>query len=449
MVQSRRGKRKGLIRFLLPLALAAIIALLYPPLSDTTREYWKAADFWENANAFLIGTPSDRSTRQHAVQDILFAFGSGSLHISDSPGKLFVLNGRAYTRPADYRGGLDSTGSFINSVYLLGLEQGNRPVAVFRLNSGNPPVALAELYETLRISYSGKFAVLGVGSFENVYAREVRGLENPRPDVRNVGAVFYGIPDPGNSWGEGDRILRTEALLSAEHPSLGRSTKPEEVLAAAEALDPADIVRVYPESTLRKATVLVYRIQDFYLFDDFIEIPLVEINALDPTIVTDIRYATTNNFTGRQIYDAARAYLPLPVAERLVRVNVRLYEQGYRLKVWDAYRPASAQQLLWDVVPDRRYVAPPNGGSHHNRGAAVDVTLVTLDGQEVEMPTGFDEFSIRAHRYYQGGSAESRHNRELLHAAMTAEGFTPIIHEWWHFDSPDWWEYPVLDVPLR
>ncbi|MDA8096496.1 MAG: M15 family metallopeptidase [Clostridia bacterium] len=449
MIRSSKGKRgKTVVKMLLPLVLAVLLALLYPALGDSTREFRKSASFKENANAFLIGTSSAQATRQHSVQDMLVAFGSGALHITDPVGKLFVVNGRAYVRPANYAGELQSTGSFVNSAYLLGLEQGNQPVAVYKLSTGDP-VPLSELYEALRASYSGKFAVLGVGSFDDVYARPVGDQEDPRPNVRNVGAVFYGIPDPGKMWGEGERILRTEALLSAEHPSLSRSAKPEEVLAAAAALDPDDIVRVYPESTLRKATVLVYRIQDFYLYNDFFELPLVEVAALDPTIVTDIRYATTHNFTGKRIYGASQAYLALPVAERLVRVNARLKKQGYRLKVWDAYRPASAQQLLWDVVPDRRYIAPPNGGSRHNRGAAVDVTLVTLDGKDVEMPTDFDGFSVQADRYYQGGSAESRRHRDLLQKAMTAEGFVPVTHEWWHFDSPDWWEYPVLDVPLR
>ncbi len=442
--------RTRIIAVLLPLAVAVIAVLLFPHVNTHPREFREVNRFdGTPSSAFLIGTPEAQGTRQHEVGDILFAFGAGSDGLpGDRFRPVFVLNGRAYLPSPDPSGNLRSTGSFINSAYLLGLEKGSRPAAVFELAPGSP-VSLSGLYDALRVRYSGRFAVLGIGCFDALYSRPVSGEKVPKCDFRNVNAFFYGIPDPGRMWGEGDRILQTQGLLVEAYPRLGRSPKPEEVLGAVNNARPTGITRVYPESMLTKAVVLVYAIQDFYLFADYIDPPLVDVTALDPSIEAEIRYAGTDNFVGRRIYGAPRAYLVQPVAERLVRVNERLKEQGFRLKVWDAYRPASAQEMLWEAASDKRFVASPRTGSRHSRGAAVDVTMVTLDGTEVVMPTGFDDFSERAHRSYQGGTAESRRNRDILQEAMTAEGFLPLPHEWWHFESPDWAEYPLRDIPLQ
>jgi beta-N-acetylhexosaminidase/D-alanyl-D-alanine dipeptidase len=143
------------------------------------------------------------------------------------------------------------------------------------------------------------------------------------------------------------------------------------------------------------------------------------------------------------------------VAERLVRVQGRLRERGLGLKMWDCYRPLSVQERLWKLLPDGRYVARPvfrDGvpvrGSKHNRGAAVDVTLVDGDGLDVPVPTDHDDFSERAHRDYRGGSPAARRNARVLRRAMKAEGFTGIASEWWHFDGPGWRGYPLEDRPL-
>lgn len=444
-----------IIVVLLPLAAVAAAALFFPDaftFGPHSREFREVASLDENpSSAFLIGVPAveTATVKQHRVRDILCAFGAGSNGLpGDPPRPVFVLDGRAYLAAAEPAGNPVSTGSFINSAYLLGLERGSRPVAVFELAEGTP-VSLAGLYDVLRKRYAGRFAVLGIGSFRAVYSRPVSGGEIPPADFRAVDAFFYGIPDPGKMWGEGDRILQTAGLLVEACPRPGRNPTPEAVLKTADRIRARDVTRIYPESTLTGAVVLVYAIKDFYLFADYIDPPLVEITALDPSIETDIRYAGTRNFVGRQIYSAARAYLAQPVAERLVRVNNRLKEQGFRLKVWDAYRPAPAQEMLWEAASDKRFVASPQTGSRHSRAAAVDVTLVTLDGKEVVMPTGFDDFSERAHRDYRGGSPESRRHRDILQQAMMAEGFLPLAHEWWHFESPDWAGYPLLDVPLR
>ncbi len=175
---------------------------------------------------------------------------------------------------------------------------------------------------------------------------------------------------------------------------------------------------------------------------------MVEVTSVDPRIVIDLRYATPNNFSGEQLYPVARCLLRRSVAERLKRVQDRLEPQGLRIKIYDAYRPLSVQKKMWAIVPDEGYVANPAKGSRHNRGCAVDVTLVDAAGRELEMPTEYDNFTERAHRNYAGGSEASRRNRQLLEDAMHAEGFVGLKTEWWHFDAPDWKDYPILDVPL-
>jgi len=176
--------------------------------------------------------------------------------------------------------------------------------------------------------------------------------------------------------------------------------------------------------------------------------PLVDIAQVDPRIVVDIKYATADNFMGRPLYPVNRCLLRESVAARLKQVQDDLVAQGYGLKIHDGYRPLSVQKLMWEVMPDERFVADPAKGSRHNRGAAVDVTLVDASGRELPMPSAYDEFSERAHRAYAGGSEATRRNRDLLIRAMQRRGFTVLESEWWHFDAPGWKHYPVMDVGL-
>lgn len=186
----------------------------------------------------------------------------------------------------------------------------------------------------------------------------------------------------------------------------------------------------------------------------FRETDLVELTQLDPTLRLDIRYATTNNFMGRPLYTQVRAFLQRPAAEALVHINHNLRAQGYGLIVFDAYRPWSVTKIFWDNASEAErkieFVANPKKGSRHNRGCAVDLTLFDLKtGQAVTMPSAYDEFSERAFPDFAGGPPEARANRELLRAAMEAEGFTVYPSEWWHFDYCDWREYRILNVPFE
>lgn len=186
------------------------------------------------------------------------------------------------------------------------------------------------------------------------------------------------------------------------------------------------------------------------------EIDFVTLQSVDPTFIIELPYATLNNFTHTLIYDShTKAYLRRPVAEALARGQQQFKTYQLGLKIWDAYRPFHIQQLLWQHCPDERYVMKPieeNGqmvaGSAHNRGCAVDLTLVDLQtGLEVEMPSLFDDFSRAAHRDYMECSVKAIQNRKLLEDVMTACGFIGLPTEWWHFTWHAAEEYPLCDLP--
>ena len=196
---------------------------------------------------------------------------------------------------------------------------------------------------------------------------------------------------------------------------------------------------------LLAAAVLIVATNCFAFEDN----PLVELKKLDSTIAVELKYTTPENFMKEVMYpEGARCFLRPKVAERLVRVHHALKERGLGIKIFDGYRPLSVQKKMWARFPVEGYVANPAKGSNHNRGAAVDLTLVDASGHELAMPSGYDEFSERAHRDYQQGSRAAIKNREILQKAMEKEGFRGITTEWWHFDDLDCKTYPLLDLPI-
>jgi D-alanyl-D-alanine dipeptidase len=184
---------------------------------------------------------------------------------------------------------------------------------------------------------------------------------------------------------------------------------------------------------------------------DFRATDLVELVQLDPTIKLEVRYATSNNFLGTQIYDEPRAFMQRPAAEALVRAHHALKSLGYGLLIHDAYRPWYVTKIFWDATPAAKkwLVANPAEGSKHNRGSAVDLTLYDLKtGKPVEMVSTYDESTERAYAEYPGGTSLERWYRELLRQAMEAQGFTVNPQEWWHFDHEDWRKYRIGNVPF-
>ena len=155
-----------------------------------------------------------------------------------------------------------------------------------------------------------------------------------------------------------------------------------------------------------------------------------------PNIYVDLKYATEENFTGKRIYpfEYSEAYLRCGTVKKLIVAEEKAEEAGYRLKIWDAFRPVSAQFRLWEIVPNPVYVANPNNGySSHSRGNTVDITLVYENGYRVQMPTGFDDFTTKADRDYSDCTAEEKENALFLQNLMVECGFTPYKGEWWHF----------------
>ena len=157
----------------------------------------------------------------------------------------------------------------------------------------------------------------------------------------------------------------------------------------------------------------------------------------DMGFVIDIRYATVDNFVKEVIYPCGRCFLKKQAADPLIALNEELRTKGYAIKLFDCYRPAPAQQKLWDKVPDRNYVAPPWEGSMHTRGVAVDLTLTKKGGAELDMGTGYDFFGPEAHQGYAGLDPEAKANRALLKSSMEKAGFNAIRTEWWHYSIGD------------
>lgn len=179
---------------------------------------------------------------------------------------------------------------------------------------------------------------------------------------------------------------------------------------------------------------------------------MVELRKLIPHIVYDLRYASPNNFMRRLMYPAAtrHTFLRKPAAEALRKVQEELATQGLGLKIFDAYRPYSVTVKFWELVKDERYVAHPKNGSGHNRGAAADLTIINLGtGKELNMGTGFDNFSDTAHQGFTKLPAEVLQNRLLLKTTMEKHGFKPYNDEWWHYSWPEAAKFEILDIDFR
>ena len=185
------------------------------------------------------------------------------------------------------------------------------------------------------------------------------------------------------------------------------------------------------------------------------EYNLINLIELPTNLCIELRYASKNNFTGKQIYPySAKPFLLKDTAEKLMAANEELYTLGYRIKVLDAYRPHKYQYTLREAAEEQNpatasFVANPDTGSHHNRGASVDITLTYLDGTEVDMPTEFDHFGPEASIYYDGCTKKQKENRELLGKIMEKHGFRRISSEWWHFDDVNYANYPILEVDFN
>jgi zinc D-Ala-D-Ala dipeptidase len=209
------------------------------------------------------------------------------------------------------------------------------------------------------------------------------------------------------------------------------------------------ITPLHPVEELRAAALKAQPPQEQ---GDFRAPDLMELTKLDPTIKLDIRYATTNNFLGTPVYTQARAFLQRPAAEAVVRAHRELKAAGYGLIIHDGYRPWYVTKIFWDATPSNQkiFVANPADGSRHNRGCAIDLSLYDLKtGQEVVMPSGYDEMTDRAYADYPGGTPDELARRKLLRQTMLKQHFTINPTEWWHFDYDEWKQYPILNTKFE
>jgi D-alanyl-D-alanine dipeptidase len=165
-----------------------------------------------------------------------------------------------------------------------------------------------------------------------------------------------------------------------------------------------------------------------------------------PGLVLEIRYATEQNITGKKIYADKRAWLREETIRNLAQVARELEEKGYRLVLWDGWRPASAQKALWAAKPDGRFLTPPNRISRHTRGTSVDVSLADRNGKTLEMPSDHDEFTDRADEDFSDVPKEVAQRARLLRKAMFRAGFSGVPDEWWHYDLRDWASYEPIEV---
>ncbi|TCD11730.1 D-alanyl-D-alanine dipeptidase [Pedobacter frigidisoli] len=177
---------------------------------------------------------------------------------------------------------------------------------------------------------------------------------------------------------------------------------------------------------------------------------LVEIKKAIPNIKLDIRYATKNNFMKKVMYKQVRAFARKPVVESLKKIQRELNKKGYGLKIFDGYRPYTITVAFYQKASDKNFVANPAKGSKHNRGCAVDLTLINLKtGKEIPMPTPYDSFSAAAAANYEPVTPKIRKNRDFLISTMKKFNMNVLENEWWHYDFSNWQHYDLMDIPFE
>jgi zinc D-Ala-D-Ala dipeptidase len=204
-------------------------------------------------------------------------------------------------------------------------------------------------------------------------------------------------------------------------------------------------------STAQPTDIITSKKEYLLCVDSNTQKKLVNIQKLIPSIVLDLRYNTANNFTKTALYKKAFAtYLRIAPATALLNIQNTLLQKGLGIKVFDAYRPYAATKLMWDLIHDDRYVANPKNGSNHNRGLAIDLTIINLKTlQELDMGTGFDNFTDTAHHSFINLSQSILDNRKLLKSIMEQHGFKSFDTEWWHYSWPNNLHYEVMDLNFR
>jgi D-alanyl-D-alanine dipeptidase len=451
----------------------------------------KVATFPEQATMYVAGNVTDvlqgtvtaTDLKQQNPAEILFALGTGSFHGKEAIGEAMIFNGQVYIKlPGDKNSVIiENSEVLLKTPFSVGIETGNAPTTIYHFKSKKGKT-IGEIYQNILSRYNGTLAIFAQASFSTLettvlckppifkelmtapenkdkylaYQREngpvqaicfgVVTAQQNLTDSPLLNKVFYVNPEAKIQGG----YLSYTQLLKVEHTLNLSPRRPlEEIFAEAGQARVKDLRHLLDQSICTEALLVVYQINEITEYSHFLRTKMVDIATLDPSILLDIRYATTNNFTGQEIYPSAKCYFQQDIAQRLVRVNTALRKQGLRLKIFDGYRPLSVQYHLWEIMPNTKFIANPATGSIHNRGAAVDCTLAQADGTSLPMPSDYDDFSEKAYPSFQGCSEVAKANRALLEKVMVAEGFKPIATEWWHFDGPNWQQYPIVDLPMQ
>lgn len=185
------------------------------------------------------------------------------------------------------------------------------------------------------------------------------------------------------------------------------------------------------------------------LLEDLNDSLFVNLKEFSKDFVYDLKYATNDNFLKAVVYDCAECFFRVSAVKALIAVNKEFVANGYKIKFFDCYRPHDVQVKMWEIMPNRIYVADPAKGSVHNKGGAADLTLVDLNGSELDMGTPFDYFGREAHHAYQGYSIEVLENRKLLKNTMEKYGFGSITSEWWHYNHKGTLGYKVANFKWK
>ena len=253
---------------------------------------------------------------------------------------------------------------------------------------------------------------------ENAFATTEKPIEEIIETIKTTSGDSADFTSEETSGVEQETIADNDTLENSEEGSSGNWIESDSNDITGTAINPA--------SEVSEAIPVIHPTNETF----------VRVIDYIPSIYVDLKYATSDNFTGEIIYDFNDAYLRFGTVQKLIQAETRLEEYGYCLKIWDAFRPTQAQFRLWEVCPDGRYVANPyNGFSSHSRGNTVDVTCVNSDGTDVPMPTGFDDFSSKADRDYSDCNSIESENARLLESIMRECGFQPYFGEWWHFSD--------------
>ncbi|MEO5998108.1 MAG: serine hydrolase [Chitinophagaceae bacterium] len=275
--------------------------------------------------------------------------------------------------------------------------------------------------------------------FVDSLRNDAKKLYDKAGKIRRVGAM---IPDNqlrGNFIIEGENIdMQVRFTLSPEMPGLIQQYSITEVSKSTTYFSKYKLKTI---SDIKEYKALVAK-------DPNQE--LVKLDSFIPGIVLDIRYATNNNLMKQPLYKLPVSYMRRPAAEALKKIQKELNEMGLGIKIYDGYRPYGVTVTFYETFLDSVFVASPYTGSRHNRGCAVDMTLIDLKtGKEIKMPTLYDTFSKKAHSEYIGLPKDVLKNRELLKKVMTGNGFLIYPDEWWHYDFGGYEKYPVMDIPFE